>query len=221
MLLHREVCQFTRRNYLLALSLPPYLKQQNIPSLFHTQPEREGSCIVPLPLPFSQPRPRLAAFTTMPLAPPSSSPPTHNDASLARRRSISRASGSLSSYRSSLGGKAIGPKYGSSASGALRRGAEGSSSSAEQGTNINSSSALSEGNSDFDGSDGGFAARFGSFSATREELRDGECFERRRRDCRLRSTRCEVGRKQQEMYWCPIPFKLSRMASASRTASLI
>lgn len=100
-----------------------------------------------------------------------SSPPALPPSALARRRSQSRStssSGGTGSYRSSLGGKSIGPKYQALTSGSLRRdpstGQPGSSSYAEEGSRVSFGSEV--------GSDGGL--RFGSFSATREELRDGK-----------------------------------------------
>ncbi|KAL8286302.1 hypothetical protein RQP46_004790 [Phenoliferia psychrophenolica] len=87
------------------------------------------------------------------------SPPSHLD----RRRSQSRGShaaqASASSFRASLGGKAIGPRYGGTT--AARR--EGSA-----GSVLSAGSAFSDSNEA-----GDLMKTFGSFSATREELRDG------------------------------------------------
>ena len=87
------------------------------------------------------------------------SPPTASQ--LARRRSKSRGEGSASSFRASLGGKAIGPRYGGTST-ARREGSAGGSVSA-------GGSAFSDGNEA-----GDLMKSFGSFSATREELRDGQ-----------------------------------------------
>ncbi|KDE09826.1 hypothetical protein MVLG_00224 [Microbotryum lychnidis-dioicae p1A1 Lamole] len=108
-----------------------------------------------------------------------SSPPRLPDVALARRRSQSRTSSG--SFRSSLGGKPIGPKYGAASSSALRR-------SDSSSTSASSVAVLSTKLSSLESSHGGApsplantsaisigdsALKFGSFSATREELRDG------------------------------------------------
>lgn len=96
-------------------------------------------------------------------APSDDSPPTPSAAALARRRSQSRgsSSGNASSFRASLGGKAIGPRYGKASHSSRREGSAGSLSAG--------GSAFSDGNESGDNLKG-----FGSFSATREELRDGQ-----------------------------------------------
>jgi hypothetical protein len=93
---------------------------------------------------------RLLSPPIMSAPPPHPSHPPPSSFTINRRRSISRSS------RSSLGGKPIpGPHYGS----AVRRSDPNDSAISE--SEIGS------------GSDGSFARMVGSFSATREELRDG------------------------------------------------
>ncbi|SCV68526.1 BQ2448_647 [Microbotryum intermedium] len=105
-----------------------------------------------------------------------SSPPRLPDVALARRRSQSRTSSG--SFRSSLGGKPIGPKYGAASSSALRRSDSGTTSASSVGVlspnlpSFDSSGAPSPLANASDISIGDAALRFGSFSATREELRD-------------------------------------------------
>lgn len=101
---------------------------------------------------------------------PSTSPPSIPTSLLARRRSQSRSTSSSGggSYRSSLGGKSIGPKY--SALTSARRGSEQLGVGQQEEGNSRVSLSSDAGASS---SDGGLG-RFGSFSATREELRDGE-----------------------------------------------
>ncbi|CEQ42126.1 SPOSA6832_03922 [Sporobolomyces salmonicolor] len=98
------------------------------------------------------------------LPPPSSPPPSH--LTINRRRSISRSSQG-SSFRSSLGGKPIvGPRYAG-----MRRAKSptGQGSLPQPHPDTAGESALSESDA---GSEAGTRA-FGSFSHTREELRDG------------------------------------------------
>ncbi|BGP28971.1 hypothetical protein JCM10296v2_000707 [Rhodotorula toruloides] len=97
---------------------------------------------------------------TSPPPPPASSshPPisSHNNSSVNRRRSLSRSSQG-SAFRPSIGGKPIlPPNYGATTS---RNTVDSALSDSELGS--------------ASGSDGGFAGRIGSFSVTREELRDG------------------------------------------------
>ncbi|GAA5922609.1 Vsb1p [Sporobolomyces koalae] len=94
-------------------------------------------------------------------AEPPTSPPAHQHQptlSQSRRRSVSRSSQG-SAFRSSLGGKPI--SYGSM----RRTGSQGRSSQ-----DFASESALSDSEA---GSENGMAKMFGSFSHTREEIRDG------------------------------------------------
>lgn len=96
----------------------------------------------------------------MPLSPLGNSPPDLPNRRRSSRSTSISASATGSSFRSSLGGKPLGPKYNFTSSNVQKSG----------GTSITS------GGSGFSNSDGGeIGNKFvGSFSATREELRDGK-----------------------------------------------
>ncbi|GAA6015201.1 hypothetical protein JCM11491_000502 [Sporobolomyces phaffii] len=102
-------------------------------------------------------RPSIAVVPDASPTPPHQSLPT---LSQSRRRSVSRSSGSGSAFRSSLGGKPI--SYGST----RRTGSQGRNSQ----DGIGSDSAISDSEA---GSESGLMRTFGSFSHTREEIRDG------------------------------------------------
>ncbi|GAA5859563.1 hypothetical protein JCM1840_006350 [Sporobolomyces johnsonii] len=97
-----------------------------------------------------------------PPPPPGSPPPSH--LTINRRRSISRSSQG-SSFRSSLGGKPIvGPRYAG-----MRKSPSGPGGTPQPHSDTAGESAFSESDA---GSEAGMRA-FGSFSHSREELRDG------------------------------------------------
>lgn len=98
----------------------------------------------------------------MPLSPLGDSPPDLPNRRRSSRSTSISASTTGSSFRSSLGGKPLGPKY--------------TFTSTNQRTPVGTS--ITSGGSGFSNSDGGNenGNKFviGSFSATREELRDGK-----------------------------------------------